>query len=102
VYAVIEALGHQYRVKKGDVVTIDRCDGNEGDKITFDKVLAVGGASPVIGAPVVKGASVTAVVKAHTRNDKIIVFKYKRRKNYKVTRGHKQKMTTVEITDIKA
>lgn len=101
-YAVIKAGGHQYRVKEGDVLQIDKLEGQAGDKVTFDKVLMVGGAKTTIGAPLVAGASVDATIKEQLRAPKIIVFKYKRRKNYKRTKGHKQPITTVEIGKIKA
>jgi len=100
VYAVIKAGGHQYRVSPGQEVTVDFVEGKEGDKVTFDQVLMLGGKETVVGAPVVSGAKVEAVIKKQTRNPKVIVFKYKRRKNYKVTRGHKQPVTVVEIAKI--
>ena len=99
-YAVIKAGGHQYKVSQGDQVKIDLVDGKAGDKITFDQVLMVGGDKPVVGAPLVSGASVEAVIKEQTRDPKVIVFKYKRRKNYKRTKGHKQPVTVVEISKI--
>ncbi len=99
-YAVIKAGGHQYRVSPGQEVTVDFVEGKEGDKVTFDQVLMLGGKETVVGAPVVSGAKVEAVIKKQTRNPKVIVFKYKRRKNYKVTRGHKQPVTVVEIAKI--
>lgn len=101
-YAVINAGAHQYTVKEGDVLTIDKIEGGAGDKVTFDKVLLVGGNSPKIGAPLVAGASVEAVIEEQTRNPKIIVFKYKRRKNYKKKRGHKQPVTVVKVSKINA
>lgn len=101
-YAVIKAGGHQYRVKEGETLQVDKIEGQPGDKITFDKVLMVGGANTTIGAPLVAGAVVEATIKEQLRAPKIIVFKYKRRKNYKVTRGHKQPITMIEIGKIKA
>ena len=101
-YAVINAGGHQYRVKEGESLQIDKIEGKEGDKVTFDKVLMVGGAKTTFGAPLISGATVEAKITEQSRAAKIIVFKYKRRKNYKKTRGHKQPITTVEIGKIKA
>jgi large subunit ribosomal protein L21 len=100
VYAIIQALGHQYRVRKGDQVTIDRVPGKAGDQVNFDKVLFVGSDKPVFGSPLVKGASVKAVIKEQTRDEKVLVFKYRRRKNYKKTQGHRQPVTVIEISDI--
>ena len=100
-YAVIKAGGHQYRVSQGDELTVDFLEGKKaGDKITFDEVLLVGGDETKIGAPLVGGASVEATVKAQTHNPKILVFKFKRRKDYKRTRGHKQPVTVLEINNI--
>ena len=101
-YAVFETGAHQYNVKEGDVLTIDKIEGSTGDKVTFDKVMLVGGKSPKFGAPLVEGASVEAVIEDQTRNPKIIVFKYKRRKNYKKTKGHKQPVTVVKVSKINA
>jgi large subunit ribosomal protein L21 len=97
-YAVIKAGGHQYRVKEGDSLTIDKMVGEAGEKVVFDKVLLAG---EKIGRPYVDGALVEATIREQKRNPKILVFKYKRRKNYKRTRGHKQPVTVVEINKIK-
>lgn len=100
-YAVIKAGGHQYRVSQGDELTVDFLEGKkEGDKVTFNDVLMVGGDDAKVGAPLVSGASVEATVKGQTHNDKILVFKFKRRKDYKRTRGHKQPVTVLEINNI--
>lgn len=101
-YAVIKAGGHQYRVSQGDTLTVDYQPGKkEGEKLTFDHVLMIGGEKMVVGDPLVKGATVEAVVKKQARAPKILVFKFKRRKQYKRTRGHKQPITEIEITGIK-
>ena len=100
-YAVIKAGGHQYKVSQGDVVTVDFLkDAKEGETVTFDQVLLVGGDKTVVGQPLVAGAKVEAVVKQQTRNPKIIVFKFKRRKDYKRTKGHKQPVTVLEVSKI--
>jgi len=99
-YAVIKTGAHQYKVSQGDLIEIDKLDGAEGDSVTFDKVMLLGGGKTVIGDPLVEGASVKAVIKRQFRDKKILVFKYKRRKNYKKTAGHRQPLTTVEIGEI--
>lgn len=100
-YAVIETGGKQYRVAPGDVVQIERLDQPVGGVIEFDRVFAIGGERGlVVGTPVVGQAKVSAEVVAQTRAKKVMVFKKKRRKNYRRTRGHRQSLTTVKITDI--
>lgn len=102
-FAVIQSGGHQYRVSQGDQITIDFLDGKkEGDKVSFSNVLLIGGDSAKVGAPFVSGATVEGVVKKQGHNEKVLVFKFKRRKDYKRTRGHKQPVTVVEISGIKA
>jgi len=101
-YAVIKTGAHQLKVAEGETHTIDRIAGNVGDKVTFDQVLMVGGNNVQLGTPVVNGAKVDAVIKDQKTDDKITVFKYMRRKKYKVTRGHKQPITVVEINKIHA
>jgi large subunit ribosomal protein L21 len=100
-YAVIQAGGHQYRVSKGESLVIDRMQGNPGDKIKLEKVLLVGDDGKVkVGKPYVAGATVELEIKEQTRSDKVVIFKYRRRKNYKVMRGHRQPLTVVEIKGI--
>jgi large subunit ribosomal protein L21 len=101
-YAVIRAGSRQFKVAEGDTLQIDRIAGNEGDKVNFDQILMVGGSNTVIGAPLVSGASVEATIESQGKGEKIRVFKYKRRKNYKVTQGHRQPITTLKIGKIKA
>ena len=103
-YAVIRTGGKQYRVAKDDVIAIERVDGQAGDKIKFDEVLMLGedGKAPSIGEPIVKGASVTAEVLEQGRADKITVIKFRRRKNYHRTKGHRQHETVLKITNISA
>lgn len=96
-HAVIKTGGKQYRVAKDDVITIERLAGEAGADVTFDEVLMVG---DKIGAPLVKGATVKGKIVEQARGDKIIVFKKKRRKDYKRTAGHKQDLSIVQITDI--
>ena len=99
-YAVINTGAHQYTVKEGDTLAIDKIVGDAGQKVTFDKVMLIGGKKSVIGNPLVTGASVEATIEEQTKNPKIIVFKYKRRKNYKKKIGHKQPVTVVKVSKI--
>ena len=101
-YAVIEACGKQYKVTKGDVVFFEKLDAEEGKKVTFDKVVLVSDEGKVeVGAPYVKGIKVEGKVVAHGKGKKIVVFKYKAKKNYRRKQGHRQPYTKVEITAIK-
>lgn len=99
-YAVIKTGGKQYRVAKNEVIKIERLDGEVGSTLTFPEVLMVGGANPAVGAPTVAGASVTATVLEQTRGEKVIIFKKRRRKNYRRRNGHRQYLTVVRIADI--
>jgi len=100
-FAVIKAQGKQYRVAKGDTLTIDRLAGDQGAKIALGEVLMViDGGKTSVGTPLVSGAKVEAEIVSHGRADKIKVFKKRRRKNYHRTRGHRQDQTTVKITGI--
>ena len=101
-YAVIEACGKQYKVTKGDVVFFEKLEVEEGKKVTFDKVVLLSDDGKVeVGAPYVKGIIVEGKVVAHGKGKKIIVFKYKAKKNYRRKQGHRQPYTKVEITAIK-
>lgn len=97
-FAVIETGGKQYHIKSGDVLKIEKVNTPVGDKIHFDKVLNIG---TKIGCPVIEGATVVGEVIKHFKNDKVIVFKKKRRQNYRRKRGHRQHLTLIKITDIK-
>ncbi len=100
-YAVIKTGGKQYRVKKDDVLNIERLEGDTGATIEFTDVLMVGSGSGVkVGSPTVSGAKVTAELVEQTRGPKLIVFKKRRRKNSRRKRGHRQDLTTVRITGI--
>ena len=103
-FAVIKTGGKQYRVAPADTITVDRLDGEAGDSVSFDEVMVVGadGAAPSIGAPLVAGAKVAAEIVEQTRNARILVFKKRRRQNSKRSRGHRQQVTVVRITDISA
>ncbi len=101
-YAVIKTGGKQYRVQQGDVLRVEKLDAEVGKKVTFDDVLMLGeGADIKVGAGVAK-ATVSAVVTDAGRDRKIVVFKKHRRKNYRLTQGHRQDYTQVQITDVAA
>lgn len=102
-FAVMKAGGKQYRVQSGDVLRIEKVDATAGDTLTFDEILMLGGDTPVIGSPLVDGAAVTAEVLSQVKADKVITFVKRRRKHgSKRTRGHRQQLTVVRITDILA
>ena len=101
-YAVIESCGKQYKVAEGDVVFFEKLDTEEGKKVTFDKVILVSNDGKVeVGSPVIAGAKVEGKVVSNGRGKKILVFKYKAKKNERKTIGHRQDYTKVEITSIK-
>jgi large subunit ribosomal protein L21 len=102
-YALIETGGKQYRVEKDSVITIEKLPVAEGETVTFDKVLLVGkDGETVVGTPYVANAKVTGKVVKHGRGEKIVVFKYKPKKNYKRKKGHRQPFTQVVIESIEA
>lgn len=99
-YAIIETGGKQYVVEAGDKIKVERLDVKEGDTVTFDKVLFVSGDEPKIGVPFVDGAKVEGKVLAQGKNKKVIVYKYKSKKNERKKNGHRQPYTLVEISGI--
>lgn len=100
-YAIIETGGKQYKVQEGDVIVVEKLDAGEGEQVTFDKVLAIGsGESLRLGEPLVVGAAVTGTVQQIGRGRKIIVFKYKPKKNYRRKQGHRQPFAKVTIEKI--
>ena len=96
-FAIIETGGKQIKVEEGQEIFVEKLDVNEGDSFTFDKVLFVGGDSVKVGAPTVEGATVTATVNKQGRGKKITVFTYKRRKDSKRKKGHRQPYTKLTI-----
>ena len=103
-YAVIKTGGKQYRVAAGDKLRIEKLAGAGGDTVTFGEVLLVGGGEGTalqIGRPLLAGAEVSARITAQDREKKIIIFKFRRRKNYRRKTGHRQPFTAVEITGIR-
>ncbi len=102
-YAIVDIAGQQFKVEKTRKVYVNRLDSKEGEQIEFDKVLLVENDGSIqVGAPTVAGAKVTAKVLSHLKGDKVIVFKKKRRKGYKVKNGHRQYLTQIQIEDIQA
>ena len=102
-YAVIKTGGKQYQVKVGDVLFVEKLEGEAGTEIKFDQVLAIGDEGKfTAGAPTVEGATVSAKVLSQTKGKKIIVFKMKPKKGYRNKNGHRQPYTKVEITAINA
>jgi len=102
-FAVIKTGGKQYRVANNDVILVEKLAGNAGDEISLDHVLMVGeGDKVTVGTPVVEGAAVKASIIDQTRGDKIIVFKKKRRQNYRRKAGHRQDLTALRILDVAA
>ncbi|BCV20482.1 50S ribosomal protein L21 [Moorella sp. Hama-1] len=100
-YAIIMTGGKQYRVSEGDTLRVEKLPAAAGEKVVLDKVLAVGeGADLKVGNPYVAGAMVTATVKAQDKAKKIIVFKYKPKKNYRRKQGHRQPYTQLQIEKI--
>ena len=101
-YAIIESCGKQYKVAEGDVVFFEKLDAEEGKKVSFDKVVLVSDDKKVeVGAPYVKGVKVEVKVLANGKGKKIVIYRYKAKKNERRTQGHRQPFTKVEITSIK-
>ncbi|CAM4129693.1 50S ribosomal protein L21 [Paenibacillus alkaliterrae] len=102
-FAIIVTGGKQYKVQEGDVIYIEKLDSQAGESVTFDRVLAVAkGDGLVTGTPVVAGATVTGKVEKQGKGQKIIVYKYKAKKNYRRKQGHRQPYTKVTIEKIQA
>lgn len=100
-YAIVEIAGQQFKVEKDQQIFVHRLDNDEGSKIEFDKVLLIDNGGKVnVGAPAISGAKVTAKVLGHMKGDKVVVFKKKRRKGYKVKNGHRQSFSQIEIQSI--
>lgn len=101
-YAIIETGGKQIKVEEGQEIIVELLNGEAGETVTFDKVLFVGGDDSKVGTPYVEGATVTGKIEEHGRSKKIIVFKYKAKKNYRRKQGHRQPFTKVTIEKINA
>ena len=101
-YAIVDIAGQQFKVEKGKKLYVHRLEAEEGSSLEFDKVLLCEDKGKVkVGAPVVKGAVVSAKVLSHLKDDKVLVFKKKRRKGYQKMNGHRQCLSQIEIQDIK-
>ena len=99
-FAVIKTGGKQYRVAAEDVIRVDRVNGQPGEIVEFGEVLVVGGDAPQLGTPTVAGATVAGEVLQHTRGDKVIAFKKRRRKNSRRKRGYRHEFSVIRITEI--
>ena len=98
-FAIIKTGGKQYRVEKDKTIIVEKIDGEVGSEVTFEEVLMI---DDKIGEPTLKGAKVIGEILAQKKDDKVIVFKKKRRQNYRRFKGHRQELTVVKIKDIKA
>ncbi len=102
-YAVIKTGGKQYRVTPGERLKVEKLGGDVGSAVTLDQVLVVAdGDNVTIGSPIIQGASVQAKVLSHGRADKVMIFKFRRRKHYRKTQGHRQSYTEIQIENIAA
>lgn len=103
-FAVVQTGGKQYRVTENDTILVEKLEGEAGSTVALDSVLMIGedGKAPTVGAPLIEKAAVFAEVVDQTRGDKVIVFKKKRRQNYRRKKGHRQDLTVLKITSISA
>lgn len=101
-YAIVEIAGQQFKVAKDDKIYVNRLQNNEGESVDFENVLLVADKSVKVGTPTVKGAKVTVKVLAHVKGDKVIVFKKRRRKGYRVKNGFRAALTQVQVENIVA
>ena len=101
-FAIIKTGGKQYKVSEGDVIKVEKIEAEAGDKIEFDQVLMVAGDDVKVGSPVVEGAKVQAEVLDQKKNKKVVIFKFKAKKNYRKKKGHRQPYTLVKIEKIDA
>jgi len=101
-YALVEFKGKQYKAEKGALLKVDLIDAKPGSVVTLDRVLLVSGEPVKVGSPYVEGAKVSAVVESHEKDDKVIVFKYKPKKDYRRKRGHRQEYSIIRIDNISA
>jgi large subunit ribosomal protein L21 len=99
-HAVIRTGGKQYRVAAGDVIRVEKLDGDAGSKIVFDEVLFLDGDAPKFGTPLVAGAKVSGEIVQQARGEKLVIFKFKRRKKYRRKNGHRQSFTAIKITEV--
>ena len=100
-YAIIQTGGKQYKVAENDVVNVEKLNAQVGDKVSLDVVMLVDGDKVVCGNPLVKGKTVEAEVVEQGKEDKVVVFKYKSKKNYRRKQGHRQPYTALKIVSVK-
>lgn len=100
-YAIIKTGGKQYKVAEGDVLSIEKLEAEVGSEVGFEVLMLVDGADIKVGKPVVEGAAVTAKVVEHGKGPKVTIFKYKPKKDYRKTQGHRQPYTKVEVLSVK-
>lgn len=101
-FAIIKTGGKQYKVSEGDVIKVEKIEAQSGDKIEFDQVLMVAGDDVKVGRPVVEGAKVSAEVLDQKKDKKVVIYKFKAKKNYRKKKGHRQPYTLVKIEKIDA
>ncbi|MCI5999893.1 MAG: 50S ribosomal protein L21 [Finegoldia magna] len=101
-FVIIKTGGKQYKVSEGDIIKVEKIEAKSGDKIEFDQVLMVAGDDVKVGSPVVEGAKVQAEVLDQKKDKKIVIFKFKAKKNYRKKKGHRQPYTLVKIEKIDA
>ncbi len=100
-YAIVEIAGQQFKAEAGKKLYVHRLEGNEGDKVSFDKVLLTDNDGTItVGVPTVNGVKVNATIVRHAKGDKVVIFKKKRRKGYKKLNGHRQSFTQINIESI--
>ena len=100
-YAIVTTGGKQYKVSQDDIINVEKLDAKVGDKINLDVMMLVDGDKVTNGNPLVKNAEVIAEVVSHSKEDKIVVFKYKAKKNYRRKQGHRQPFTALKIVSVK-
>ena len=99
-YALVEIKGKQYKAEKGSLLEVDKIEGEKGDSVEFDSVLMLSGDDVKVGTPYVEGAKVKVTLEEQTKGKKVKIFKYKRRKNYSLRKGHRQQYTKVRVEEI--
>jgi len=101
-YALVEFKGKQYKAEKGALLKVDKIDAEPGTNFSIDTVLLVSGETIRVGSPYIEGAKVTATLESHEKDDKIVVFKYKPKKDYRRKQGHRQQYSIIKIQDVSA
>lgn len=99
-YAIIQTGGKQYKVEEGNIINVEKLDAKVDDEVSFEVLMTADGANVTVGNPLVKGVTVKGKVVAHAKAKKVIVFKYKPKKDYRKKQGHRQPYTRVEIVSI--